>query len=331
MIETKPMKRIKTASFLFLFVLNFHCFGFSIDSSNQQVPIDTVKAWTFNNLNMLSVNQMAFVNWAAGGESSISGLISTEYTLKYEKRKFTFNHNGNLAYGLVGYKDRRIEKTDDKINLLVAFSHKLNKKWDYTGLITFKTQFDEGYAYPDDSTLISTFMAPAYLTVSLGMNYKPIKDFQLFLSPISGKMTFVLNDELANKGAFGVRKAELDSLGNVIVPGKKLFSQLGLNLLTSYKAKLMKNIDVKTALNLYNNYLDTDHANRWNIDLDWDTRVVFTINKIFSTILYFHMKYDHNAKIPVYAIEDGEKVKVSESPKLQLKESFGLSVTYRIE
>lgn len=305
--------------------------AFTLDSLTNDREVDTTTAWSFKSLNLLSVSQMAFVNWTAGGESSLSGKVAADYELTYQNENFTFNHNADFAYGLVGYNDKRIEKTEDKINLLTAISTKLSEDWDYTGMATFKTQFAEGYKYPDDSTLISTFMAPAYLTLSMGLNYKPAKTFQIFVSPVSGKITFVLNSNLANMGAFGVKKAVLDTLGNIKLPGEKVFSQMGINLLSSYKAKIMKNIDINTMLNLYNNYLDTDPANRWNIDLDWDTRVVFTINKIFATILYFHMKYDHNAKIPIYAVQDGLKVKISESPRLQLKESFGLSVTYKID
>ncbi len=64
--------------------------------------------------------------------------------------------------------------------------------------------------------------------------------------------------------------------------------------------------------------------------MDWDTRIVFTINKVFSSVFYLHLKYDHNTNIPTYEIVDGDKVIVSDSPKLQLKESFGLSLKYKI-
>ena len=41
----------------------------------------------------------------------------------------------------------------------------------------FRTQIAKGYKYPDKDHPISTFMAPAYLTTSLGMDYKPNKIF----------------------------------------------------------------------------------------------------------------------------------------------------------
>ena len=291
---------------------------------------DSTKAFTFTALNMLTINQIAFINWAAGGESSLSSKISTEYDLVYKSDKFDFNHSGNLAFGLVGYIDTRIEKTDDNIDLLWAVSLRNQKKWSLTSVLTFKSQFADGYTYPNDSTLMSTFMAPGYINISLGLNYKPDNRFQLYLSPIAGKLTFVLNQELANKGAYGVNPAVIDTNGIIIQEGENFTSELGVKLLSSYKHQIMRNIDLRTTLNLYNNYTDNVKANRWNIDIDWDTRIVFTINKIFSSVLYFHLKYDHNTLIPKYETVEGIDVIVSSSPKLQLKESFGLSFSYKI-
>lgn len=311
-------------------VIPLNSSAFENDTTSGSTAPDTLKNWTFNSTSIVSVTQNAFVNWSAGGESSLSGKAAFDYEVKYNKNKFTFDNSANLAFGLVGYIDHRIEKTNDKLNLAIAFSHKTSDKWSLTNLILLKTQFADGYKYPDDSTLISTFFAPAYLTVSFGFNYKPNDKFQLFMSPVSGKMTFVMNDELANRGSYGVKKAIVDSLGNIITTGEHFLGEVGLSLLTSYKAELMKNIKLNTALALHNNYLDFDINNRWNIDVDFDTRVVFSINKIFATILYVHLKYDHNAKLPNYEIIGDEKVQVSESPKLQINESFGLGVTYQI-
>lgn len=140
----------------------------------------------------------------------------------------------------------------------------------------------------------------------------------------------VLNQELADKGAYGVKKAIIDTAGNIIQSGDNVLSEVGVKVLTTYKTKLMDNVDLRTTLNLYNNYTDYVISNRWNIDVDWDTRVVFNINKIFSSVLYFHLKYDHNTLISEYKLINGEKTLVSQGPRLQLKESFGLSLSYKI-
>lgn len=321
---------MKRVIILLLYVLPVSIMASQSDTTNPGATPDSVKYWNFNSLSVLSIAQNAFINWAAGGESSLSAKGEFEYDLNYKKNKFSFDQKSDLVFGLVGYIDKRIEKTNDKIDLSVAFSHQISKNWSLSNLTTLKTQFADGYKYPNDSTLISTFFAPAYLTVSFGFNFKPSNKFQLFMSPVSGKMTFVCDDELANKGLYGVKAAERDTAGNIIKPGSHFLGRVGINLFTQYKAEIMKNINLKTALTLHNNYLDFDIHNRWNIDVDFDTRIVFSINKLFATVLYMHLKYDHNAKFPNYETIDGEEVVVSESPKLQINESFGLGVKYQI-
>jgi hypothetical protein len=302
------------------------------DTTARSENADTtkIKHWTYKALYTFGLNQMAFTNWAAGGESSLSAKAGVDYELKYTKNRLTFDHTAKLAFGMVGYIDKHLEKTDDRIDLLFSLSHKVKKKWDITALLVFKSQFANGYKYPDDSTLISTFMAPGYITLSFGFNYKPVEGFQLFMSPLAGKLTIVVNDELANKGAYGVKKAVVDTNGIVLVPGDHYYGMLGMNILTSYRKRVFKNTHISTTLNLYNNYIDPDVSNRWNIDIDWDNRLIFTINKFMATILYFHLKYDDDAVIPTYKDIDGEKVKVSEGPKLQFKESLGLTLKYKI-
>jgi len=315
-----------------VYILIFVQFSASALANNpaDSIQADTTGPWGFTSLNMLSINQIAFMNWASGGESSLSAKVSTEYDLTYKKDQFSYEHSGKIAFGLVGYIDKRVEKTDDLFDFLWSANHETVKNLHLTGMLTFKSQFADGYKYPDDSTLISTFMAPGYINLSMGLKLKPNKDFQLYLSPLAGKLTMVLNQELADKGAYGVKKAIIDTAGNIIQNGENVLSEVGVKVLTTYKTKLMDNIDLRTTLNLYNNYTDYVISNRWNIDVDWDTRVVFNINKIFSSVLYLHLKYDHNTLISEYEMIEGEKTLVSQGPRLQLKESFGLSLSYKI-
>ncbi len=303
----------------------------SIVSDTTKKHADSVKAWKVNNGLFITFNQIAFSNWAAGGETSISGKINNDFKASYKKGRFKFFHESQLAFGLVGYFNKRIEKTDDKIDIITSFGQTLNKKWTTTALITFKSQFANGYKYPDDSTLISQFMAPGYLTLSLGANFSPSKNFQLFLSPVSGKFTFVLNQELADKGAYGVKKAVYDTSGNLIQHGENLFGELGINIVTSVNWTLMKNIKVNSILNLHNNFLEEVKSDIWIFDVDWDNKVIFKINKLFATIFYFHLKYNKNAKFPVYETNDqGEEIVVGNKAKLQIKESLGLSIILKI-
>lgn len=303
---------------------------FSQPDTNKTSPPDTVRHWTLTGKYDLTFNQLSLTNWASGGESSASGKVNTNSKIVYNKNDFQFESVSKLAFGIVGYGGKRIEKTEDRIDIATSATINSNKNWAFSSVLSLKTQFANGYKYPNDSTLISTFFAPGVVNASIGYRYKKSKVFELFLSPASGKFTFVLNQELADKGAFGVRPAILDTNGLVIVPGKNLFGEFGFNVLANFAKEVSKNIELSSTLNLYNNYLDDNLSNRWNIDVDWETTINFTINKRVQTVLFMQLKYDHNVKLPIYDMVDGEKVQVGEGPRLQFKESLGIGITYNL-
>ena len=150
---------------------------------------------------------MALSNWAAGGENSWAGKAFADFSLTYRNKRFEQKLVGAFAFGISRFADKRIEKQDDKIDLSYALSLNSKSQWKLTAVVTFNTQFANGYKYPNDSTVISTFFAPAYLTLSAGYTYNTKNEhFQVFMAPLAGKITFVLNQELADQGAFGVMK-----------------------------------------------------------------------------------------------------------------------------
>ena len=304
------------------------------DSTKLADSSDTTKFWKFETVSKLIFNQISLTNWAAGGESSLSGKSELIFEAKYKKDNISFENDINLAFGLMGLSGDnekiKIQKTDDKIDLSSTYGHKVFNNWNAGTVFNFKTQFADGFKYPDDSTLISGFFSPAYFTLSLGFEYKPSKKFSVFLSPAAGKLILVLNQELADKGAFGVTPAEYDTSGVIIKNGKKRKAEFGINIICKAKDEIFKNIVGETKLVLYNNYLDDNLDNRWNIDIDWETKFELKVNDHISTNLYFHCIYDHNILIPKYEIIDNKKTKISESPKLQIKESFGIGFTFRL-
>lgn len=314
---------------IFLTVDPFFLQGGNADTT-LKMKKDSVSYWKTSALFGLTFNQLSLTNWASGGESSLSGKASIDYKLKYKKdgRSLEFLHKS--AFGFVGYGVERLEKTEDRLDFSVSYSQKAFKNWTYTSLFTFKSQFANGYKYPNDSTLISAFMAPGYLTASLGFKFSEKDKFDFFFSPASGKFTFVNIQSLADKGAFGVQKAILDSTGAVVVPGSNFMAEFGFNILASYNHTISPNIDLASTLNLYNNYLDDDRNNRWNIDVDWETKVNFMVNKRIQTVFFLLLKYDHDTNIPIYKEVEGEKKQIGEGPRLQLKESLGIGFSYKI-
>ena len=277
----------------------------------------------------LNINQLTLTNWAAGGESSWAGKAFADFSLIYRKKKFERRLVGAFAFGISRFADKRIEKQDDKIDLTYAILLNSKTQWNLSTVATFNTQFANGYKYPNDSTVISTFFSPAYLTLSAGYSYKTKNEnFQILLSPLAGKVTFVLNQDLADQGAFGVKKGYFDQDGQWI-PGENINAALGVNVIINYKQPIGKNIRYNTMLNAFYNYIERRDDDRMPIDINWENTVNFTINKFLTTTLFVYLKYDHNTTFPVYEEIEGVQTVVDNVPKLQLKESVGIAFIHK--
>ncbi len=284
---------------------------------------------SFNGAYGLSINQLALSNWAAGGESSWAAKTFANFSLIYHIRTFEQKLTGNFAFGIARFADRRIEKQDDKIDLTYALTFDSKTQWNLSMVATFNTQFANGYKYPNDSTLISTFFAPAYLTVSAGYSFKTKDErFQIFMSPMAGKVTFVMNQELADKGSFGVKKGYYDQ-DSVWIPGEHIAPALGVNVITNYKQPIGKSITYTTMLNVFYNYAERRDDDRLPLDVNWENNINFSITKYLSTLLFVHLKYDHNTTFPVYETIEGVETVVDNVPKLQFKESLGIAFIHK--
>ena len=277
----------------------------------------------------LNINQLALSNWAAGGENSATGKAFADFVLSDKKKHFEQKLTGSFAFGISHFADKRFEKQDDKIDLSYSLLLNSSTQWNITAVAAFNTQFANGYKYPNDSTVISGFFAPAYLTLSAGYGYKTKDErFQIIFSPLAGKVTFVMNQDLADAGSFGVKKGYYDQ-DSIWVPGENLAAAVGVNIIVNYKQPIGKSIIYSTQFNGFYNYTEKRQNKLDRFDFNWENNIHFHITKFLSTILFVHLKYDHNTTFPVYETIDGEEVVVDNVPKLQFKESLGIAFVHK--
>jgi hypothetical protein len=272
-------------------------------SAKAQEKPDT-SYWKKGGMGTLTFSQVSFYQWASGGENSYSMNAFLNLFANYKKENVSWDNTLGLGYGLLK-QGPQTKKSDDRIDLSSQFGMKASEKWNYSAMLGFKSQFDKGYNYPDDSTKISDFMSPGYLTISVGMDYKPNDRFNLFLSPLTGKMTFVLDDSLASVGAFGVD------------PGKNFRAEFGGYLKAFYKQPLMKNVDLQLKIDLFSNYL----KNPGNIDMNAEILLAMKINEYLSATFNTLLIYDDDVNL---LQDDG-----GTGPGLQAKEIFGVGLSYK--
>ena len=292
-------------------------------SASAQTAADTTKAWKKGGAITINFNQTTLTNWAAGGQNSIATNGLLNLFINYKKNKTTWDNSAELGYGLLRSGIHGpLYKSDDKIDLTSKWGHEAFYKVYYAALINFKSQFTKGYNYPNDSVVISDFLAPGYLLGSIGMDYKPNDDLSLYLSPVTGKFTFVNNKTLADAGAFGVDPAERDSSGNIIKQGNRVRKELGAYLTFKYKKKLGTNIAFTTKLDMFSNYFH-DFG---NIDVNWDVLVNMKVSKYLAVSVGTTLIYDDDVDIPIY---DGD-VAIGKGPRTQFREvlAVGFNVKF---
>jgi hypothetical protein len=231
----------------------------------------------------------------------------------------------NLGLGMqYQVSDEKLIKTDDKIDFTSKYGQKAAKNLYYAFLLNFKTQFAVGYNYPNDSIKISDFLAPAYLVTALGMDYKPNAKISVFVAPVTGRVTFVMDEYLANQGSFGVEKATYDTSGKMIKKGVTTKTEFGGYIRLLYKNdNILKNTGFYSRLDLFSNYLN----NPGNIDVNWESILAIKLAKYFSAIFTFTVVYDDDVLIATENKATGKTEMVG--PRTQIKEVFGFGFSYK--
>lgn len=290
-------------------------------------------SWKKGGIIDLKLTQVALTNWAGGGQNSVAVNALIGLFANYKKNKVSWSNSLDLAYGLFNQaKSPYWAKNDDRIEFNTKFGRYALKNWDYTFFMSFRSQFSPGYKdplLPDDlKQTISDFLAPAYLQFGLGMDYKPSEKFNVLVAPVSGKLTIVNNQTLADQGAFGV-DVQKDAAG-IPIPGtgKKTRSEFGGTMKVLYKTKLNSNVNFQTRLDLFSNYLN----NPQNIDVNWEVLITMKINKYISASINTVLIYDDDIDITREINEVDEVTglkKTKTGPVTQFREIFGLGFNYK--
>lgn len=229
-------------------------------------------------------SQMTLTNWAAGGDPSVAADLQFNYSIDYKKGSSLWQNRLELAYGINRTESNGVRKTNDKIYFSSSYGQKVYESLYISALLKFNTQFANGYDYaaalPEGGyKQTSGFMAPAYLSGGLGVEWNPKAWLSVNASPATWKAT-VVNVE-ALQPIYGL-------------DGRSTRHEFGGNVKIEMKGTLIGDLSGYTRLNLFSNFLD----NPQNVDVDWTMRLDLKINKWLSANASLHMIYDDDIKIP---------------------------------
>jgi hypothetical protein len=282
------------------------------DEASREIkkdPADTIpKVWKVGGFLRFTLTQGAQSNWSAGGDKSTIGLSSFfgGYAF-YKKGKHAWDNTVDLAYGFLSTTSLGSRKSDDRIDILSKYGYDVGKNWYLSGLLNVRSQFAPGYAYPTNSppVLTSDFLAPAYIVVAPGLNYKPNDNFSFFISPATFRWIIVKNDSLSAKGAFGVDT------------GKSVKFEFGAYSTISYTHKISATSVYTGRLDLFSNYLHSPQ----DVDINWTNVLAVKVTGIITMSLSFTMIYDND----VSTVKDDGTI-AGASPQLQELLGIGVSI-----
>jgi hypothetical protein len=271
-------------------------------------PADTIPAkWKKGGIYSLNLSQSSLSNWAAGGDDyslSLNSLLSLFAFYKNGKRSWDNTFDFNLGYMKTSSLGSR--KNDDRFDLLSKYGHAITQKTSITGLFNFRSQLFKGYTYTNNiKTYSSAFMAPGYVLLGLGVDYKPTKHLSIFLSPATARWVIVLDTALANKGLYGVS------------PGNKSIFEFGAFATINYLKEFSKSVTYKGRLDLFSNYLKKPQ----NVDLFMSNILNAKLGRSLAATWSVDLIYDDNTRL---------FGKNKRSAALQIKSLVGLGLLLKL-
>lgn len=277
----------------------------------EEVPVtpfvfmNTIKErqWFIYGQNNLFFNQSSYSHWNTGGNNSIGILGKVNYSISYKNRNHFWDNNIRLGYGMLSSSGRELRKTEDHIAISSKYGYDLGSHYYLLMGVEFLSQFSAGYNYSSSvkrtyKDRVSKFMAPGYFNFGLGVLYNPTENFQVSLSPVNAKLTFVLDELLQKKGRYGLER-----------DGQSVRKEIGALMNVIYRIKIYKDINLVNQLNLFSNY--TNHPER--IDIAYSGALTMRFNKFISTSFNIDLVYDHD-----------------QVRRLQMKQILGVGLSYNL-
>ena len=305
-----------------LFVLFIFCFNslFAQDLTLLKLRSETSRSikkdadtstwnWKQGGMYNFNLSQSSLSNWAAGGDNFNMAINSYfNYFTFYKKERHGWDNNLDVNLGFVQSTSLGGRKNDDRVDLLSKYGYKIDTTgvWYVSGLFNFRSQFFDGYSFGAIPIFTSSFLSPAYIILSAGLDYKPDNTLSIFFSPVTSRTTLVLNEKLSALGKYGVE------------PGLKVNRETGLFVTINYNNKIIENVNYRGRADFFSNYYNKPE----NINLYMTNMFTFKILKNLSATYNLDLIYDD--KIRIFG-------PLKKSPGLQVKSIIGIGYTKNLQ
>lgn len=271
------------------------CILIALHAQAQDTAKAPVYGWKHGAVAGLTLTQVAFTDWAQGGDNALAYALSLQGKSVEEQPLTEWANSYKFGYGQARLGDQGIRKTDDRIELETLLTYKLNLYVNPYAAATFKSQFTKGYVYPGGiETAVSKFFDPAYLTQSVGFGYTPTTGVRTRLGfGLREIITSDFNQYASDPPPAAASKTRIDG---------------GMESVTDAEWKLDDNILFTSKLELFAPFKSMDQ-----IVVRSDNTISAKVSKYITTIL--NVQFINEKRI---------------SPRTQIKETIAVGLSYTL-
>ncbi len=274
----------------------------------KKEPAKRVGSWKQGGVFALNVNQGGFDNWLPAGDADMSFGLNGFVKLYADKawagkkkgKAKNWNNNLDIVQAIQNIHDERTDinqfnKLDDRVELLSRYSIAWKNKFNWAFIGNVRTQLYDTRitSYNGNNEVVSRkrvngFFAPAVITFSPGIEYKPTSWFSAYVSPLSSRWIVLSNAPYSIVNGTGQAKP----FG--VDPQRKVdwqpggFAQLQLNK----ELNKAKTISLTSRLDLYSNYAN----NPQNVDVFFTNLLNMKVSKWISASIGLTMIYDDDIR-----------------------------------
>ena len=213
-------------------------------------------------------------NWYQGGSSSFAGLLIAKGQIGYYTERFTWENTGEWRAGASTVSADSLHKvntTDDllrlysKANLRIApkIFTSVSAEIETRLLPTFKSNSMELKSGP---------FSPFRFNAALGLDFKPVANLSISVSPLSYKVIHIMDTARVKGTDYGLEI------------GQRTQHNVGSSVRIEYLWKPVREVALETKFYAYTNYR--------HVELDLEVNCDFIINRWLSARLTLHPRYD---------------------------------------
>lgn len=246
------------------------------------------EGWNKNSSFGATLNMTGFsdswkkVNTGVIGNTNLHFILKHQNALLKGKNIWINDFEGQLGF-LSNGKDPVTNKRDfnrniDKLFLNSQYGRKLTDKVSAFAEGNFISQFlaVKNTTSAERRNVASAFMTPGYLTISTGIEYRPVDYFTVKLAPVANKWTFVSNKNVVFDDVTGL------AYGVNVKDGDKSLSEFGSQLTLGFNKEVVKNVNLGFRYNFFKAWKDSEGNKNKPLDHRLDLLATAKINKYLN-------------------------------------------------